>query len=395
MMKKLLFLFFLPLWGFGGIAHASVTVKLLATDFPNKQVTLRVEYANAVNDRAWVWIALCSALTPGVFQPAEISAASATSGSVLHLSTNKRGFFVTASPATVTATLGNAPDNFSCCIYGSDAPPNATVNNGTYTFKGSPPFTLVAADGAATQTVTGNTLPAAALTITPVILTDETGYSDVFDFCLYTGNDLFIDATHFCQPRTSGAQNWEAWILDRRDNELYRIVYMPDNKWWLAQNVRYAGTGTVVGYTVSVSGCTEETCGRFYTTAQFNAAHGGSSGYGTNRQGVCPSGWVLPVNSEWQTFHNALGSSDAERISRIRALDSGCSPITNYFGFANPKVFAQDGSSTGSMWASNDAQSRWYRIDHIGGSSNACNRYEVWASGSYSYGRVVRCFRNL
>jgi hypothetical protein len=54
MMKKLLFLFFLPLWGFGGFAHASVTVQVLATDFPNKQVTLRVEYANAVNDRVWV-----------------------------------------------------------------------------------------------------------------------------------------------------------------------------------------------------------------------------------------------------------------------------------------------------------------------------------------------------
>jgi hypothetical protein len=39
-MKKLLFLFFLPLWGLGdfGFAHASVTVQVLATDFPNKKV---------------------------------------------------------------------------------------------------------------------------------------------------------------------------------------------------------------------------------------------------------------------------------------------------------------------------------------------------------------------
>ncbi|MDR1895411.1 MAG: hypothetical protein LBR10_01305, partial [Prevotellaceae bacterium] len=256
MMKKLLLLLFLPLWGFGGIAHASVTVQVLATDFPNKQVTLLVEYDNAVNDRVWVWIYLCS--MQGMFQPAEISAATGTN--VAYTSTNTRGFFVTASPATVTATLSNVSGQFSCCAYGSDSPPNITLSNGTYTFKGTPPFTLIAANGTTTQTVTENTLPASALTITPVFLTDETGYPNIF--CPYTGIDLYNVAAYFCQPRASGAQNWEAWIKDARDNELYRIVYMPDNKWWLAQNVKYAATGD------AHSGCDKEECGRRYTGAQ-------------------------------------------------------------------------------------------------------------------------------
>jgi uncharacterized protein (TIGR02145 family) len=406
MMKKLLlFLFFLPLWGLGGfgIAHASVTVKLLATDFPNKQVTLRVEYANAVNDRAWVWIALCSALTPGVFQPAEISAASATSGSVVYLSTNTRGFFVIASPATVTATLSNAPDNFSCCAYGSDTPPNMAGNNGTYMFKGTPPFILTDADGTTTQTVTDKTLPAAALTITPVTITDATGYPDIFSFCLYTGSDLYIDPTHLCQTRTSGAQNWEAWIKDTRDDKLYRIVRMPDDKWWLAQNVRYAGTGTVVGYSIPLINCTEEACGRFYTAAQFNAAHGGSSGYGADKQGVCPSGWVLPTDTNWLTLYNLLGSSNAVRNERIRALNSTCSPITNYYGFANPLMFLHgngttaNSANTGSGWHVNKRLGCLFRIDHISNNSGACGQYELYDPGSIGagYDWVVRCFRNL
>ena len=49
--------------------------------------------------------------------------------------------------------------------------------------------------------------------------------------CPYTGDDLYIDGTHACQQRTAGANNWEAWIQDTRDNELYRVVYMPDKKW--------------------------------------------------------------------------------------------------------------------------------------------------------------------
>jgi uncharacterized protein (TIGR02145 family) len=378
-MKKLYYFFLLlPLWGFGGFAHASVTVQVLGTDFTNKTVTLRVEYANAVNDRVWVWIYLCS--MQGMFQPAEISAASATNGSVLYLSTNTRGFFVTSSPATVTATLSNASGRFSCCAYGSDTPPNATAANGTYTFKGTPPFTLTDADGTTTQTVTENTLPASALTITPVILTDETGYSDVFDFCLYAGSDLFIDATHFCRQRTSGAQNWEAWILDSRDNELYRIVYMPDNKWWLAQNVRYAGTGS-----------SPSANGRLYTAAEFNAAHGGSSGSGQNKQGVCPPGWVLPITSEWTTFHNVLGSSVAQRNSRIRSANASCTPINDYFGFANI-----DADLT--IWHVNTGQCCWFRIDikhNVGEQCDVVEICNVVDSRWCSLLMGVRCFRNL
>jgi uncharacterized protein (TIGR02145 family) len=264
-----------------------------------------------------------------------------------------------------------------------------TESNGTYTFKGSPPFMLIAADGTTTQTVTGNTLPASALTITPVILTDETGYPNIF--CPYTGSDLYNVAAYLCQPRTSGAQNWEAWIKDTRDDKLYRIVRMPDGKWWLAQNVRYAGAGEIV----DVSGCTEETCGRFYTPAQSNAAYGGSSGYGANKQGVCPPGWVLPIASDWQTFHDSLGSSDAERNARIRAADSECSPITNYYAFANPKSFVQQGTSTGSGWIRNQSGCYGYRIDHIRGNSHACDEYDLGQEDDCTRLMPVRCFRNL
>jgi hypothetical protein len=285
MMKKLLFLFFLPLWGLGGIAHASVTVKLLDTDFTNKTVTLRVEYANAVNDRVWVWITWNAVVTPGAFQPAEISAASATSGSVQYAATNTRGFFVTASPATVTATLSNAPAKFHCCVYGSDTPPNATESNGTYTFKGSPPFILTAANSATSQTVTGNTLPASALTITPIILTDETGYPGVFSSCPYTGSDLVVDATHLCQQLTGGAKNWEAYIIDARDNEMYRIIQFSDNSWWFAED--YRGS---YGYVL--------TCGtkRFYDPM--------------NKANDCPAGWRLPTLAEFVARYPGNATSD-------------------------------------------------------------------------------------
>jgi hypothetical protein len=312
-MKKFYYFFLLlPLWGFVGIAHASVTVQVLATNFTNKTVTLHVEYANAVNDRVWVWIYLCS--MQGMFQPAEISAASATSGSVLYLSTNTRGFFVTASPATITATLSNAPDPFSCCAYGSDTPPNMTESNGTYTFKGSPPFMLIAADGAATQTVPGNTLPTSALTITPVILTDETGYPNIF--CPYTGSDLYNVAAYFCQPRTSGAQNWEAYIKDVRDNQIYRIVKMPTGTWWMADDLLWDGKPSpdATGYTVRG---TDRACGEHYGCGRIYLANDtGAGGYYGNdddrlKSTACPTGWFIPSTNEILLYlTNDSGSLD-------------------------------------------------------------------------------------
>jgi hypothetical protein len=141
-MKKIIFLLAMLA---GVAASATVTVTPLGVNYNDRTVTFSVEYAAAYNNRAWVWIDLCPVpgVTPGTFQPAEISAVSATGGSVLYASTNTRGFFVTASPATVTATLDNASGKFNWCAYGSDAPPKAeTLPDGGYKLYGTPPFTI-------------------------------------------------------------------------------------------------------------------------------------------------------------------------------------------------------------------------------------------------------------
>jgi uncharacterized protein (TIGR02145 family) len=298
-MKKLSFLLSM----LASIAtSASVTITPISTDFTAQKVTFKVVYANAANNRVWVWIDLCpvSGVTPNTFQPAVISAASAISGSVTYASTNTRGFFVTASPATVTATLSNVVGKFNWCAYGSDYPPNVTAHNGTYTFKGTPPFILTAANGTTMQTVTGKTLPASALTMTPIYLTDRTGYPGVF--CIYTGSDLFVDATHFCQQRTTGEKNWEAYVKDSRDNLVYRIVQMPTGIWWMADDLRWDGrstpsqtTGFVVqGREYPIANC-RNIVGRQYSTPEANASTATSS---SRRRGICPAGWLIPVTSD-------------------------------------------------------------------------------------------------
>jgi uncharacterized protein (TIGR02145 family) len=113
-------------------------------------------------------------------------------------------------------------------------------------------------------------------------MTDATGCPG--HFCKYIGRDLYVDATHKCDLRTSGAKNWEAWIKDTRDDQLYRIVQMPDQKWYTAQNLNYRGI-TYYCYGGNATYC-NETNGVWYR-----------SGDVTNT--TCPAGWLVPSDQVW------------------------------------------------------------------------------------------------
>jgi hypothetical protein len=329
-MKKLFFLFALLA---SIAASATVTVTPLSTDFTNKKVTFQVVYANAANNRAWVWIDLCpvTSVTPSTFQTAVISAASATGNNVLYASTNTRGFFVTASPATVTATLDNASGKFNWCAYGSDAPPNVTATNGTYTFKGTPPFILTAANGTTTQTVAGKILPASALTMTPITLTDQTGYPGIF--CIYTGSDLHIDATHLCQQRTSGAKNWEAYIKDSRDNKLYRITQFSDNTWWFADDLAIVDK--------SVSTCSDGK--RYYDGAN---------------PPTCPYGWDLPTvgqgKARWSNGLTNDSYGGAIELGYYYGYGSFNCGVNGCYGVRDRKDLIWKGCSNTTGWNGTD-----------------------------------------
>jgi hypothetical protein len=65
--------------------------------------------------------------------------------------------------------------------------------------------------------------------------------SDIHAGCPYPNKGRDILA---CYKRDSKAANWEGWILDERDCKPYRIVQLPDGKWWFAQNLNYQGTPT-------------------------------------------------------------------------------------------------------------------------------------------------------
>jgi uncharacterized protein (TIGR02145 family) len=239
--------------------------------------------------------------------------------------------------------------------------------------------------------VAATSIATSAVTVTPVTLTDETGCPGVF--CIYTGSDLFIDGTHLCQTRASGAQNWEAWIKDTRDEELYRIVLMPDDKWWLAQNVKYAGKGA------AITGCTKDECGRSYTYAEAYTAIGTGTGGQNNGnvRGICPPDWLLPVFADWTNFATTISSDRKTVAIRIGPLNAKCTsyPVNNYYGFSNVVGAINGSKSTGWQGYKNDG--------NLAGRHNAIiAMYDCTGLlGYYNEMRIsterchVRCYRQL
>ncbi|MDR0414107.1 MAG: hypothetical protein LBH84_01650 [Prevotellaceae bacterium] len=204
------------------------------------------------------------------------------------------------------------------------------------------------------------------------------GPTDIDLFCPYNnavGNDLIA-----CYRRDSREGNWEAWITDPRDCQPYRIILMPDNKWWFARNLTFtkdltnsgnadkgqngenaANNATLFGnywcpggltitsgapqtnrydadpatnQTAATGGMAAcRTYGALYTwyTAMRLDGRGSEqpsvkAGVTSTAQGICPNGWLLPSDYDWGVMLNAAeGCPDPE----VRLTPPPCNHLFN------------------------------------------------------------------
>ena len=116
-------------------------------------------------------------------------------------------------------------------------------------------------------------------------------------------------------------------VMDPRDRNTYNTVKIGD-QWWMAENLNY---------TITNSWCYEnkfENCqkyGRLYT---WNDA-----------KTICPEGWHLPNDNEWEKLFEAVGGqSNAHKVLKSRTGWGSDHNGTDAFGFtALPAGYSDDG----------------------------------------------------
>ena len=92
----------------------------------------------------------------------------------------------------------------------------------------------------------------------------------------YSGKDLVENSL---EQRSEGAQNWKAEITDERDGNTYKIVKMPDDRWWMAQNLNYQ------------QGLVQNERSDFANGEEFSTTENGIQGIGSY---WCNDGFYLP-----------------------------------------------------------------------------------------------------
>ena len=104
----------------------------------------------------------------------------------------------------------------------------------------------------------------------------------------------------------------DGWMVDPRDKQLYRVVTIGEQI-WMAENLNYKTENSWCG---GGSGENEGDCskyGRLYTWAaavgksEDECGYGKTCGLSGKVRGVCPEGWHLPDNAEWNKLFTAVG----------------------------------------------------------------------------------------
>ncbi|MCF0216603.1 MAG: fibrobacter succinogenes major paralogous domain-containing protein [Fibrobacteraceae bacterium] len=168
-------------------------------------------------------------------------------------------------------------------------------------------------------------------------------------------------------------------LIDNRDGQTYKTVTI-GTQTWMAENLNYEyneGTAKSYCYNDKADSCTKN--GRLYTwaaamdsAAQFSMA-GKGCGYGKTCspsgtvRGVCPEGWHLPNDTEWNTLWTAVGgaSTAGTKLKSTSGWYNGGNGTDSYGFSVLPVGYRQsDGSFSGAgyyayFWISTENDSNY------------------------------------
>jgi len=201
-------------------------------------------------------------------------------------------------------------------------------------------------------------------------------------------------------------------LADSRNNKTYKTVTI-GSQTWMAENLSYDVPNVItdVCYDNSAANCTKY--GRLYdwaTAMNLASTYNSSSASGqiqAKHQGVCPTGWHIPTNAEWDRLYRyADGTTGTESPYSSPTAGTKLKSSTGWNSYSGVPVGADTygfaalpggyGSSYGSF-ASAGNRGRWWSASEDDASSAYIRRmdynYEIanWGGNNKSELFSVRC----
>ncbi|MCL2183868.1 MAG: fibrobacter succinogenes major paralogous domain-containing protein, partial [Chitinispirillia bacterium] len=189
-------------------------------------------------------------------------------------------------------------------------------------------------------------------------------------------------------------------LTDTRDGKTYRTVVI-GSQTWMAENLNYNASGSVC-YSKQESNC--NTYGRLYNWATVMNVASSSISSPSGVRGVCPEGWHVPSDAEWEILvkyvdSNAPGNYDNNAGTKLRSKSGWYNNVngTDDYGFsALPGGYGGTGGNFfsagyyGVWWSATefDAADAWYwDMSYINGYVDRGNSYKAHLLS-------VRCVRD-
>ena len=172
-------------------------------------------------------------------------------------------------------------------------------------------------------------------------------------------------------------------FTDTRDGQTYKTVKMPDGKTWMAQNLNYK--------TKSGSWC-------YYDSLSYCKKYGRLYNWKTAKT-VCPNGWKLPSNQEWDSLVTMAHGLSGRKLKSKSGWHDECERHENGNGTDNYGFSALPGGgriSAGVFYSAGDYGYWWTATEDSGVLAYGRGmNYEIdyvdEHSFNPSYGFSVRC----
>lgn len=99
-------------------------------------------------------------------------------------------------------------------------------------------------------------------------------------------------------------------LTDPRDSQVYKLACI-GNKRWMAENLRYYVAGSLFAHNDPSK---LKTYGRLYDYPMASAGQASTQG-SAYIQGICPKGWHIPTQLDWENLISELNAADEEELA--------------------------------------------------------------------------------